>query len=98
MTSNGNDFALYFSEAATADERDRLLGDARGRPHFFRYLQIMEIATVPTNGVVAVAIRAFEPASYMDVVFTVMKPVSLRTLWRRSSSASLAASESETPG
>ncbi len=79
-TSNGNDFALYFSEAR--DDRDRrdLLDEARGRPHFFRYLQIMNLEETTMDGRKAVRITAFEPASLMDVRFTVTKPVSLALL------------------
>ena len=78
-TSNGNDFALYVSEAQTRQERAALFEDARGRPHFFRYLQIMEMDDQTADGK-GVAITAFEPASYMDVKFTVTKRVSLRKL------------------
>lgn len=79
-TSNGNDFALYLVEAKTDGERDQLVADAQGRPHFFRYLQIMEMAEVDSDGRTSVRITAFEPASYMDVVFSVEKSVSLAKL------------------
>jgi len=75
-TSNGNDFALYFSEAKNADERKLLLADALDRPHIFRYLQIMEMEETDAG----MRITAFEPASLMDVKFTVDKPVSLALL------------------
>lgn len=78
-TSNGNDFALYFSEAKTKRERSDLLTEAKGRPHFFRYLQIMELEDKSSTGG-GIAITAFEPASFMDVKFVVRKRVSLRTL------------------
>ena len=79
-TSNGNDFALYYSEAKGAAGRQEVLDEAQGRPHFFRYLQIMEMETVEMDGRVSVTITAFEPASRMDVRFTVTKAVSLATL------------------
>ena len=53
-----------------------LFNDARGRPHFFRYLQIMEMEDHASTGG-GVAITAFEPSSYMDVKFVVTKRVSL---------------------
>jgi hypothetical protein len=81
-TSNGNDFALYFSETKDAAGRKELLDDARGRPHFFRYLQIMEMETAEADGNTVVTITAYEPASRMDVQFTVTKPVSLALLRR----------------
>ena len=78
-TSNGNDFALFYSEAKTEREKKELLDEARGRPHFFRYLQIMEMEdrSATREGV---KITAFEPASYMDVLFLVKKRVSLSKL------------------
>lgn len=79
-TSNGNDFALYFVEARTTEEKQTLFEEAEGRPHFFRYLQIMELEEVEENGTKGIRITAFEPASYMDVKFTVTKSVSLSLL------------------
>lgn len=77
-TFNGNDFALYYSEAKTAKERADLMAKAEGHPHFFRYLQIMEMER-SSNGT-AVAITAFEPSSLMDVKFVVVKTESLNKL------------------
>ena len=79
-TSNGNDFALAFTEAKTPAAKMSLLDDAHGRPHFFRYLQIMEMESVTEDGRAGVRITAFEPASYMDVKFTITMPVSLALL------------------
>ena len=79
-TSNGNDLALFYIEARTDLERKELLDEARGRPHFFRYLQIMEIEKGEKDGRPFIAILAFEPASFMDVKFFVSKSVSLRKL------------------
>ena len=79
-TSNGNDFALYVIETKTETEEKTLVDEAIGRPHFFRYLQIMEMDATRENGIDGIRITAFEPASYLDVCFTVTKPVSLRIL------------------
>lgn len=79
-TSNGNDFALYFSEAKDDGGRKAVLDEARGRPHFFRYLQIMEMETLESGGRAVVTITAFEPSSLMDVRFTVSQAVSLALL------------------
>ncbi len=73
LTLNGNDFALYYSEAKTEAERTELFSEAEGNPHFFRYLQIMEMNEVTQDGRSAVAIVAFEPASLMDVHFFVTR-------------------------
>jgi len=78
-TSNGNDFALYYSEAKTEKGRSELLADAKGRPHYFRYLQIMSMDE-SENSPPRVTITAFEPSSYMDVRFVVTKRVSLKRL------------------
>lgn len=79
-TSNGNDLALYLCEARNNAERQVVVEEGRGRPHYFRYLQIMDLEEGKTNGYPFVRIRAFEPASYMDVEFTVTKRVSLDLL------------------
>jgi hypothetical protein len=79
-TSNGNDFALAYAEAKTPAAQKAVLDDAQGRPHFFRYLQIMEMQPVTEDGREGVRITAFEPASYFDVKFTVTMPVSLSIL------------------
>lgn len=76
-TSNGNDFALYVSEAKNPQARKELVDDALKRPHFFRYLQIMSMEDQEGRGV---AITAFEPSSLMDVRFLVNKPNSLGVL------------------
>jgi len=79
-TSNGNDFTLALAEAKTPEAKQALLNDAQGRPHFFRYLQIIEMESITEGGRPAVKITSFEPASYMDVKFTITMPVSLSLL------------------
>lgn len=79
-TSNGNELALALSEARSPAGRTALLATATGRPHFFRYLQVMEIQEVAEQGRPAWKIAAFEPSSYLDVLFTVSMPVSLSIL------------------
>lgn len=77
-TSNGNDFALYYSEVKTPKERKEVLAGAAGRPHYFRYLQVMELEWNEAG--TAVLITAFEPSSLMDVKFKVVKRESLNKL------------------
>jgi len=79
-TSNGNDFALALVESKTPAAKKAVLDDATGRPHFFRYLQIMEMDEVKLGEQTGVRITAFEPASYLDVKFTVTMPNSLALL------------------
>jgi hypothetical protein len=79
-TSNGNEFALMLSEAKSPKARASVFEGAKGRPHFFRYLQIIEMRTTSENGRESLMITAFEPSSYMDVVFAVSMPVSLSIL------------------
>ncbi|MEO6739608.1 MAG: hypothetical protein ABIP20_05100 [Chthoniobacteraceae bacterium] len=79
-TSNGNDFALALVEAKTSAAKKAVLDDAKDRPHFFRYLQIMEMDEVKVGEQTGVRITAFEPASYLDVKFTITMPNSLALL------------------
>jgi hypothetical protein len=79
-TSNGNEFALALTEAKSPAARTSVLAGAAGRPHFFRYLQIIEMQEITEAGREAFRIAAFEPSSYMDVVFTVAMPVSIALL------------------
>ncbi len=80
-TSNGNDFALYLSEARTPAEQKELIDDAKGRPHYFRYLCIVGMQEGKfEDGRPYVNIKAMEPASLFTVLFTVQKPVSLQKL------------------
>jgi hypothetical protein len=79
-TSNGNELALALVEAKTPSAKKALVDDAQGRPHFFRYLQIMEMEEATEDGHTGVRITAFEPSSYMDVKFTITMPVSLSML------------------
>lgn len=79
-TSNGNDFALFFSEAGSAAERRALLDDARGRRHAFRYLRILKMEEGTREGWPYAAIVASEPASLMKVTFVVTKSHSLSIL------------------
>lgn len=80
QTSNGNDFALYYSEARTPQDKADLFNDAKGRPHFFRYLTIQTMAKPEAEAVLGVSIKTVEPASEMVVAFTVTAPVSLSRL------------------
>ena len=77
---NGNDFALDFSEATHDARRRELMEGAGRRPHYFRYLQIMEMEEGETRGRPWVRIIALEPSSLYDVVFEINQPVSLTKL------------------
>ncbi len=77
---NGNDLALYYVEARSEVERQELVEGAGRRPHLFRYLQIMEMEEVEVGRRTGIRITALEPASGLDVTFTVNQPVSLRVL------------------
>jgi hypothetical protein len=79
-TSNGNELALALEEAKTPSATKAVLDGAQGRPHFFRYLLIMEMEPAKEDGRDGVRITAFEPSSYLDVKFTVTMPVSLALL------------------
>jgi hypothetical protein len=79
-TWNGNDLALSYSEARNARDRAAVLASAARRPHYFRYLQIMEMEEVNKDGRTEVRIVAQEPASGMDIAFVINQRVSLKTL------------------
>jgi hypothetical protein len=79
-TPNGNVFALNFSEATTAAARGALLDDARGKPHFFRYLRIVSLEQGEENGYPYIVLVTREPSSGMTVQFKVVKSVSLAIL------------------
>jgi hypothetical protein len=79
-TLNGNDFALYFSEATTEDAQRTLLAEAKGNLHYFRYLHIRTLQEGTRSGRPYAEIEAVEPASLLKVRFTVTKPESLQTL------------------
>ena len=80
LTMNGNDFALYFSEAKDTDERSAVFEEAKGNPHFFRYLQIMEMKEETVEGREVIEMVAFEPASLMDISFTLSRSRSMQLL------------------
>ncbi len=77
---NGNDFALSYVEARSEAERGALLDKAGRRPHYFRYLQIMTLETVEGGRAPVIRIIALEPASLLDIAFTVHQPASLAIL------------------
>lgn len=76
-TSNGNDFALYLSEARSASEKASLFDDAEGRPHYFRYLKI---TTIEDSGSGPIRVVAVEPASLLNIDFTIEGSNSLRLI------------------
>jgi len=80
VTPNGNDFALAVKEAKTPAAKKAILDAAQGQPHFFRYLQIMDMQPVTEEGHDGFKIVAFEPGSYYDVKFTVLMSNSLALL------------------
>lgn len=79
-TANGNEFALALAEAKTPAAKKALVDAAAGQPHYFRYLQVMEMQPVTEQGHAGFRITAFEPSSYLDVKFTVVMPVSVSVL------------------
>ena len=79
-TSNGNDFALSYHEATTPDKKSAILKEAEGRPHFFRYLKIVEMTEGDEGGKHFVDLKSIEPASSMNVQFRVTAYESLAKL------------------
>jgi len=79
-TSNGNDFALAYSEAKDPAKKSGQVRDALGRPHLFRYLQIQKMQETSEQGRPGIQITASEPSSLMQVQFTVTLHVSIALL------------------
>jgi hypothetical protein len=79
-TMNGNDFALYLSEAKTPAAKNKLIEAAKEQPHIFRYLKIVEMQDVTENGRAVIRITTVEPSSNLQVKFTVSLPASLALL------------------
>lgn len=77
---SGNELALNLSEAKTPAARKAILGEALGKPHFFRYLRIVEMEQGETGGYPFIALTTSEPSSRMLVKFRVIKSMSLATL------------------
>jgi hypothetical protein len=79
-TSNGNELALALTEAKNPQALKFVADDAIGRPHYFRYLQILEMEKGEKNGSPFVSIVAQEPSSYMKIRFVIVKPESREKL------------------
>lgn len=79
-TPNGNDLALYLTEAKTDQARKALVDEAMGKQHFFRYLRIETLQEGETNGYPYIYLSMNEPSSYTTVQCTVRKSVSLAKL------------------
>jgi hypothetical protein len=79
-TPSGNEFALFLSETKSAMERKTLLDDALGKPHFFRYLRIVDMEQGSSAGAPFITLTTCEPSSGMTVKFKVVKSLSLAVL------------------
>jgi hypothetical protein len=79
-TPNGNELALFVTEAKTEIEQRKLIVEALGQQHFFRYLRVLTLQEGETNGYPFVALTMNEPSSYMTVQCTVVKSLSLAKL------------------
>ena len=79
-TANGNELALYLTEAKTDAERKALLDEALGQQHFFRYLRVVMLDAGETNGYPYVFLSMTEPSSQMTVQCKVLKSLSLAKL------------------
>jgi hypothetical protein len=80
VTANGNEFALFYSEAKGDVGRKAILDEALGKQHFFRYLRITEMEEGEENGFPFITVTTCEPSSKMTVKFRVRKTMSLIVL------------------
>lgn len=80
-TDNGNDLALYLSEAKDNKTAfDEIVKDTPEKNYYFRYLEIINMDSGRQNGAPFVHVECMEPSSYFKVEFTITKPVSLTKL------------------
>jgi len=79
-TANGNELALYYTEAKTDTERRTLAEAALNKQHFFRYLKVYSLREGETNGYPCVDLELREPSSGMMVRCRVVKSLSLAKL------------------
>ena len=79
-TANGNELALYYTEAKTDTDRRVLKEAAMGKQHFFRYLQVNSLQEGEIDGYPYVYLSMREPSSQMTVSCKVMKSLSLAKL------------------
>ena len=79
-TANGNELALFFTEATNDSERQTLVNEALKKQHFFRYLRIISLQESATDGYPCVDLAMCEPSSQMTVKCRVMKTLSLARL------------------
>lgn len=79
-TANGNEFALFYSEAKDDVARKIVLDEALEKQHFFRYLRITAMEEKEENGYPFVMLTTCEPSSKMTVKFAVRKTMSLIVL------------------
>ena len=77
---NGNEFALELVEARNATELKELIAERKGKQHFFRYLEVLEIKKGNNNGAPVIGLKTREPSSDMIVKFLVQKSISLSKL------------------
>lgn len=79
-TANGNEFALYFSEATTDSARKAVLDEGMGKQHFFRYLRITDVVEGEEDGYPYLKVTTVEPSSKLIVKFIVRKSLSIAKL------------------
>lgn len=77
---SGNEVARDLTFAKTASMRKLILDEAIGKPHFFRYLQILEMVPGVEQGCPVITLTTCEPSSKMFIKFKVVKTISLGKL------------------
>ena len=77
---SGNEVARDLTFAKTPTMRKMILDEALGKPHFFRYLQILEMESGVEQGCPVIKLTTCEPSSKMFIKFKVVKTLSLGKL------------------
>jgi len=77
---NGNEYALSLVEAKTPAAVKDVLAEGVGKKHSFRYLEVLDIKKVNSNGAPVIGLKTREPSSDVIVKFLVQKSISLSVL------------------
>ena len=77
---NGNEYALELVETKAPSMLKEVVAAGKGKKHFFRYLEVLDIKPGKNRGAPVIGLKTREPSSDMIVKFLVQKSISLSVL------------------